>query len=169
MVSLLKSLTGRGLGWLDCAGEWVGLLLLRILVGWEFLEAGWTKFNGENWFVDIQDQFPFPFNIVPPEISWQMATWFELLGGIALIIGLATRFFSVSLIVLTVVAILSAHWPAEWHGLAELAQGYVLTDDGHGNFKLPLILLVMLTPLVFLGPGKLSFDCLIRQCWLGGR
>ena len=169
MVSSLRSAFGRGLVLLDGVGEWVGLLLLRVLVGWEFLEAGWTKFHGENWFVDIQDQFPFPFSIVPPEISWQMATWFELLGGLALIIGLATRFFSVSLIVLTVVAILSAHWPAEWHSLAELAQGYVLTDDGHGNFKLPLILLVMLTPLVFLGPGKLSFDCLIRQRWLGGR
>ena len=169
MAPSLKSLAERGLGLLDRAGEWVGLLLVRVLVGWEFLEAGWIKLHGENWFVDIQDQFPFPFNIVPPEISWQMATWFELLGGIALIIGLATRFFSVSLIVLTVVAILSAHWPAEWHSLAELAQGYALTDDGYGNFKLPLILLVMLTPLVFLGPGKLSFDCLIRQRWLGGR
>ena len=169
MVSSLKLLVTRGLGLLDCAGEWVGLLLVRVLVGWEFLEAGWTKFNGENWFADIQDQFPFPFSLVPPEISWQMATWFELLGGIALIVGLATRFFSVSLIVLTVVAILSAHWPAEWHGLGELAQGYVLTDEGQGNFKLPLILLVMLTPLLFLGPGKLSFDYLIRQRWLEGR
>jgi putative oxidoreductase len=163
MVSSLKLLAGRGLGLLDCAGDWVGLLLLRVLVGWEFLEAGWAKFNGENWFADIQDQFPFPFSIVPPEISWQMATWFELLGGIALIIGLATRFFSVSLIVLTVVAILSAHWPAEWHSLSELAQGYVLSDDGHGNFKLPLILLVMLTPMVFMGPGKLSIDAWIRN------
>lgn len=163
MVSSLKLLAGRGLGLLDCAGDWVGLLLLRALVGWEFLEAGWAKFNGENWFADIQDQFPFPFSIVPPEISWQMATWFELLGGIALIVGLATRFFSVSLIVLTVVAILSAHWPAEWHSLSELAQGYVLSDDGHGNFKLPLILLVMLTPMVFMGPGKLSFDAWIRN------
>ena len=33
-----------------------------------------------------------------------MATWFELLGGIALVIGLGTRFFSVSLLVLSVVA-----------------------------------------------------------------
>lgn len=165
----LKPLAAKMLALLDCAGEWVGLLLVRALVGWEFLEAGWAKLHGDNWFAEIQDRFPFPFNVIPPEISWQMATWFELLGGIALIIGLATRFFSLSLIILTVVAILSVHWPAEWHSLAELAQGYVLSDDGHGNFKLPLILLVMLTPLVFLGPGQLSFDCLIRQRWLGGR
>lgn len=169
MAVVFKTMAVRLLGLLDCMGTWVGLLLVRVLVGWEFLEAGWTKFNGENWFADIQSQFPFPFNLVPPEISWQMATWFELLGGAALIIGLATRFFSLSLIVLTVVAILSAHWPAEWHTLAELAQGYVLTDDGHGNYKLPLILLVMLTPLVFYGPGRLSIDGWIRQRYLGSR
>lgn len=163
MVLLLKSYACRGLALLDEAGDWYGLLLLRMLVGWEFLDSGWTKFTGENWFADIQDQFPFPFSLVPPEISWQMATWFELLGGIALIIGLATRFFSLSLIILTVVAILSAHWPEEWHSMGELAQGYVLTDEGHGNFKLPLILLVMLTPMLFSGPGKLSIDGWIRR------
>lgn len=163
MVLLLKSYASRGLTVLDEAGDWIGLLLLRVLVGWEFLDSGWTKFTGENWFADIQDQFPFPFSLVPSEISWQMATWFELLGGIALIVGLATRFFSLSLIILTVVAILSAHWPEEWHSLAELAQGYVLTDEGHGNFKLPLILLVMLTPMLFSGPGKLSIDEWIRN------
>lgn len=166
MVLLLKPIAARTLRLLDCAGDWIGLLFLRALVGWEFLEAGWTKLHGDNWFADIQDQFPFPFSVVPPEVSWQMATWFELLGGIALIIGLATRFFSVSLILLTVVAILSVHWPAEWHSLGELAQGYVLTDAGYGNFKLPLILLVMLTPLVFLGPGRLSFDGWIRRRYL---
>lgn len=169
MAVVFKTMAARLLGLLDCMGAWIGLLLVRVLVGWEFLEAGWTKFNGENWFADIQSQFPFPFNLVPPEISWQMATWFELLGGAALIIGLATRFFSLSLIVLTVVAILSAHWPAEWHTFAELAQGYVLTDEGRGNYKLPLILLVMLTPLVFYGPGRLSIDGWIRQRYLGSR
>lgn len=163
MAFLLKSYACRGLAALDQLGDWVGLVLLRALVGWEFLDSGWTKFTGDNWFADIQDQFPFPFSLVPPEISWQMATWFELLGGVALIIGLATRFFSLSLIILTVVAILSAHWPEEWHGLSELAQGYVLTDEGHGNFKLPLILLVMLTPMLFSGPGKLSLDGWIRR------
>lgn len=152
---------------LDSAGAWVGLLLLRCVVGWEFFEAGLNKWRGENWFANIQDQFPFPFNLVPVELSWQMATWFELLGGVAIVIGLGTRFFSVSLMVLTVVAILSVHWPAEWHSLAELAQGYVLSDDGHGNFKLPLILLIMLTPLVFNGPGKLSIDAWIRKRYFG--
>jgi putative oxidoreductase len=113
--------------------------------------------------MDIQDRFPFPFSIVPPEISWQMATWFELLGGIALVIGLATRFFSASLIVLTVVAILSVHWPAEWSTWSELLRGYALTDDGFGNYKLAAIFIAMLVPLFLGGPGRLSIDHWLRQ------
>ena len=35
-------------------------------------------------------------------------------------IGLGTRFFSASLLILTVVAIAVAHWPAEWVTLADL-------------------------------------------------
>lgn len=167
-MDLCKRLGLAGLEGLDVVGQWVGLLLLRVLVGWEFLEAGINKFNGENWFADIQDQFPFPFNVVPPELSWQMSTWFEILGGLGLILGLGARFFSVSLMVLTVVAILSVHWPAEWHSLAELAQGYALTDDGHGNFKLPLMLLIMLTPVLLMGPGRLSIDAWIRHKFLKG-
>lgn len=152
-----------GLRALDAAGLWFGLLSLRLVLGWEYFESGLEKFRGENWFADIQERFPFPFSVVPPEISWQMATWFELLGGIALVLGLATRFFSVSLFVLTVVAILSVHWPAEWHTLADLLKGYVLTDQGFGNYKLAAIFLAMLVPLILMGPGKLSLDHLFRR------
>ena len=146
---------------LDGIGLWLGMLGLRLLLGWEFFESGLEKFRGENWFADIQDRFPFPFSIVPPQISWQMATWFEIVGGLALVLGLGTRFFGVSLLVLTVVATASVHWPAEWTTLTELAQGYAITDQGHGNFKLPAIFLAMLLPLVLSGPGRLSLDALI--------
>mgnify|MGYP003408599649 FL=1 len=152
---------------LDKSAPWLGLLAVRVLMGWEYLEAGLEKFHGENWFADIQNQFPFPFNIVPPAISWQMATWFEIIGGAALIIGLGTRFFSLSLIILTVVATAAVHWPAEWSSFAVLMKGYVITDDGFGNFKLPVLFLAMLTALLFYGPGKLSLDAFIRRRYMG--
>lgn len=151
---------------LDGLGLWLGLLSLRLLLGWDYFESGLEKFHGENWFADIQNRFPFPFNVVPPWLSWQLATWFELLGGVALVLGLATRFFSVSLIVLTVVAMLSVHWPASWNTWAELMQGYVFTDSGLGNFKLPVLFIGMFLPLVFTGPGRLSLDHLLRSRWL---
>lgn len=148
---------------LDEAGMWLGMLSLRVLLGWEFFESGLEKFNGSNWFVDIQDRFPFPFNVVPPEISWQMSVWFELLGGIALVLGIGTRFFAASLSVLTLVAIASVHWPEMWSSFGELLMGYMITDNGFGNYKLPLIFLAMLLPLILIGPGRLSVDYLIRR------
>ncbi|MDO8891723.1 MAG: DoxX family protein [Sulfurimicrobium sp.] len=158
----MKNRLSRIFGSIDLIGLWLGLLSLRILLGWDYFESGLEKFHGTNWFMEIQDKFPFPFSVVPPEISWQMATWFELLGGIALVLGLATRFFSVSLIILTVVAIASVHWPETWSTFGELMQGYVFTDRGHGNFKLPVIFIGMLIPLLLMGPGRFSLDHLIR-------
>jgi putative oxidoreductase len=156
-----------GLNALDTAGLWLGLLSLRLLLAWEFGEAGFEKLHGSNWFADIQDQFPWPFKLIPADLNWALATGFEIVGAIALVIGLGTRFFSASLIVLTVVAIFSVHWPESWSTWAELFQGYALTDKGHGNFKLPVIYIAMLLPLVFMGPGRLSLDAALPERLLG--
>ena len=58
----------------------------------------------ENWFADIQSQFPWPFNVVPVDLSWTLSTWAELIGAALLILGLATRFTAISLGVVTWVA-----------------------------------------------------------------
>jgi len=46
---------------------------------------------------------------------------------------------------------------------SDLAKGYAITDMGHGNFKLPLLFVVMLLPIIFQGPGKLSLDYLLSR------
>jgi putative oxidoreductase len=143
---------------LDPTGNWIALLPIRLLLAWEFGRAGLMKYSGSNWFTNVQDNFPFPFNVVPVEISWFLATWFEILGALGLLLGLFTRFWAASLIVLTVVAIAGVHWPSEWNSLAELWRGYTVTDKGFGNYRIPLLFIAMLIPLVFLGAGKLSID-----------
>ncbi|HEU0225677.1 MAG TPA: DoxX family protein [Steroidobacteraceae bacterium] len=148
---------------LDRVGSWLPQLALRALIGWEFLEAGIEKLGGENWFADVADKFPFPFSALPPDVSWFLATWTEVLGGICIWLGLATRFWAAGLLILTVVAIAGVHWPAEWSSLPELWKGYAITDRGYGNFKLPLIFIAMLLPLLFTGAGRLSLDELIRR------
>lgn len=159
----MTNILNKGLNGIDLIGLWFAMLSLRLLLGWDFFESGLEKLNGENWFMDIQERFPFPFNLVPPEISWQMATWFELIGGIALVIGLSTRFFSVSLFALTIVAIASVHWPESWSTFSQLVQGYGFTDKGQGNFKLPVLFLGMLLPLILSGPGRFSLDYHLRR------
>ena len=156
-------LARKGLDALDHLGLWIGLLSLRLLLAWEFGEAGFEKLHGNNWFADIQDQFPWPFKLIPADINWALATGFEVVGAIALVVGLGTRFFAASLLVLTVVAMFSVHWPESWTTWAELLKGYALTNDGFGNFKLPVIYIAMLLPLVFMGPGRLSLDALLQM------
>jgi putative oxidoreductase len=151
---------------LRAAGEYVWPLVLRLIMFWEFWESGVTKLNGENWFAQIpwsdwQKGFPFPFDQIPVSLNWFLATWSELVFAIMLLLGLFTRFAAISLVVVTVVATAAVHWPAEWNSLAELWSGYVITSKGAGNFKLPLLFVVMLLPLVFHGGGKLSLDQLL--------
>lgn len=135
---------------LNQIGQYLPQLGLRLLLAYEFWESGLEKFRGENWFSAIHNQFPFPFSIVPTDISWFMATWFELLGAIALLMGLATRFFSVALIILTGVAWYSVH-----AGL-----GYNVCDNG---YQLPLMYIILFLPLLFTGAGDLSIDHLIAK------
>ena len=150
-------------GILDPAGDWLALLPIRLLMAYEFGRAGLMKFNGNNWFANIQDNFPFPFNVIPVEISWFLATWAEILGAICLVLGLFTRFWAFSLIILSIVAILGVHWPDEWNSLAELWKGYAVSDKGFGNYRIPLLFIAMLFPLMFTGPGRLSLDRFIAK------
>lgn len=148
---------------LERTGPYLAPLGLRLILAWEFFESGLVKFNGTNWFTQIQADFLFPFNVIPTEISWTLATYTELIGGIAIFVGLGTRFFSLSLIILTVVAAAAVHWPSEWHSLAELLQGYAISDKGYGNYKLPVLYVAMFLPLLLQGAGKLSLDHLMPR------
>lgn len=145
----LKSL----LDGLDVAGDWFAPLALRLILAREFWDAGIGKLNGVNWFVNIQGQFPFPFSLLPPEINWHLATGFEIIGALALILGLGARFFAASLSILTLVAIAAVH----------AGHGYTLSE---GGWKLPLLYLAMLLPLILSGPGKLSLDHWLRRRFL---
>ncbi len=148
----LKSLLEQ----LEAAGRWIAPLALRLILAKEFWDAGVQKLNGANWFHEIHSQFPFPFNLVAPEISWNLVTLLEIVGPLALLLGLGTRFFAIALSILTLVAIAAVH----------AGHGYSISE---GGWKLPLIYLAMLLPLILNGPGKLSLDHLLRQRFLRGQ
>ncbi|MGV3582873.1 MAG: DoxX family protein [Methylophilus sp.] len=164
LVSLACDTYSMSIQNLNLLSESIPPFFLRLILAYEFGEAGYEKFYGENWFNEIV--FPLPFSLISPEINWQIATYFELIGALALLLGFATRFFSISLIILTVVAIITVHWPNQWHTFNELWTGYRIIDtegDGFGNYKLPLIYIVMFLPLLFGGSGKLGLDYFIQQ------
>ena len=148
-MTCIVNCTARALNVWDNLGSWLGMLSLRLFLAYEFWESGLEKFNGSNWFADIQGQFPFPFSVVPVDMSWFLATWVELIGAVMLVIGLGTRFWAFSFLILDVVAWYAVH----------ASSGYNVCDNG---YKLPLMYLMMLIPLVLMGPGKLAIDHWIR-------
>lgn len=126
----------------------LSMLILRLFAAYEFWEAGVEKWNGENWFADIQQQFPFPFYLLSAQWNWQLAMWAELVFPVLLVVGLATRLSAAALAILTLVA-----WYAVHAGL-----GY---NIGNGGYKMAVIYLVVLLPLVLNGGGKWSLDNLL--------
>ncbi|NBI12976.1 DoxX family membrane protein [[Haemophilus] felis] len=131
-------------------GVAIGLVGLRLFLAWEFFEAGLSKWNGENWFASMQDSFPFPFNLLPADLNWMLAMGAELLFPVLLVLGLFTRFSALGLAVVTAVAWYSVH----------AGSGYNVCNNG---YKMALIYLVALLPLITQGAGKLSLDTLLQR------
>ena len=164
MFNVYDKLTAR----LLASGDYLWPLAIRLIMFWEFWTAGMKKYGGNNWFADIpwadwQKGFLWPFAVLPTDINWFAATWGELVFSVMILFGLFTRFAAISLVVVTAVAMAAVHWPAEWHGLSQLWEGYLITSKGAGNFRLPLIFMILLLPLVFYGGGKLSLDHLLLK------
>jgi putative oxidoreductase len=152
---------------LRAAGDWIAPLGLRLLLAYEFYTAGVGKAGVDGtpgWFAD--KAFPAPFGWFPAGLNWTLVTWTEMVAALALLLGLFTRFAALSLVVVTTIAIVSTHWPESWSSLGQLWEGYSVSrvvEDGEfrGNFRVPMLFLAMLLPLVFLGGGKLSLDHLL--------
>lgn len=144
---------GSLLARLDTFGHWIAPMVLRLFLAKEFWDAGSKKLNGTNWFFEIQDQFPFPFSHLPPEITWHLVIALEIAGALALLLGLGTRLFALGLLMLTLIAIAAVH----------AGYGYTISA---GGWKLPLVYLIMLLPLILNGPGKLSIDHILRRHFL---
>ena len=159
LLGLYDSITEK----LKNANDYLWPILLRIILFWEFFEAGKEKYNGSNWFAGVQENFPIPFSWLSADINWLAATWGELILSLMLLLGLFTRFAAISLIVITAVATAAVHWPESFGSVSELWNGYSISNKGAGNFKLPLLFILMLLPLVFNGGGKLSLDALLLK------
>ncbi len=131
----------------DC-GKGISMLALRLFAAYEFGEAGLAKWRGENWFADIRDAFPFPFDLLPAGLSWNLAMGAELVVPVLLVLGLLTRLGALALMVLTAVAWYAVH----------AGNGYNVCDNG---YKMAFIYLLLLLPLLLQGAGKYSLDYLL--------
>ncbi|MBC8236869.1 MAG: DoxX family protein [Helicobacteraceae bacterium] len=125
-------------------GKSLSLLLARLAVAYGFYEPAMMKWNGmenvSSWF----ETMGIPF----PTLSAYMAASVEAAGVVLLILGLFTRFISLPLIFVMIVAIVTVHLP---HGFSA----------GDNGFEIPLYYMLFLLIFISNGAGKFSLDRLI--------
>jgi putative oxidoreductase len=160
MSDLRVSLSGRAcaaiaiIQWLAAAAQIIAPPLLRIALAVPFFKSGLTKWDGffslaptaqflfeEEFKLHIFGQaYNFPF----PDTLALVDSIAEIVLPVFLIVGLATRFSALGLLVMT--------------GVIQL-----VVPDGWANFHLPWASLAV--AIIALGPGKLSLDHLISLGW----
>lgn len=91
-------------------------LLIRIYLAPIFILAGWGKLSDlESTAYYFGEYLGLPL----PDIMALLAGATEFFGGIAILIGFATRWFSLPLLITMAVAAATAHWSNGWHALPE--------------------------------------------------
>ena len=120
----------------------IGILLLRIVVGITFLVAGYLKLTGgPAGFGGFLGSLGVP---LPGLFAW-IVTLVELLGGLALILGIGTRIAAPLLVIDMFFAIV-------------LVKGTNGFQNGDGGYQFELLLLAACLLFALAGAGKLSGD-----------
>src|SRR5260370_12537443 len=83
---------------------WLAPLVARIVVGWVFLWAGWGKLQALPRIIEIFRDLGIRY----PEVLTPFVSGVEFVGGILLLLGFLTRVAAAPLIVVMVVAVISA-------------------------------------------------------------
>ena len=86
--------------------SWAGPLLMRIIVGYTFMLAGWGKLTNLAQVTQNFVEWGIPF----PKLLTPFVSGVECFGGVMLIFGLFTRIPAAMLAVVMLVAIKSAKW-----------------------------------------------------------
>ncbi|OGB89468.1 MAG: hypothetical protein A3G35_09460 [candidate division NC10 bacterium RIFCSPLOWO2_12_FULL_66_18] len=124
-----------------------GITVLRVVVGIVFLAHGGQKlfvwgFGGVAGFLG-------QVGIPAPMLAAVVVTLVEFLGGLALLLGLFTRWAAIPLAINMAVAILTVH----------LRAGFFLPN----GYEFALTLLAANVALILLGSGEASLDSLLGK------
>lgn len=99
--------------------EGLAPLMIRLYLAPVMIQAGWTKFVGfENtvaWLGNADWGLGLPF----PALMAFLVTAAELIGGAALLLGVATRYAAIPLIITMLVAMFAVHWENGWLALSD--------------------------------------------------
>jgi putative oxidoreductase len=127
-------------------------LLTRLLMGQAFYLTGRGKLAN----FDNTVQFFTSLGIPMPDLNAAFVSRLEYYGGIALILGLFTRFVAAGLASTMVVALATADKQTLFDALR-------LSGDHGPTDVVPLVYLLFLAWLVIVGPGGLSLDTILAR------
>lgn len=82
----------------------LGPLAARLVVGWVFLWSGWTKLHNLPQMIQNFTDWGIPF----PQIMTPFVSGVEFIGGLCLLLGLFTRIAGPALVIVMIVATISA-------------------------------------------------------------
>jgi putative oxidoreductase len=133
-------------------GQSLFLLLMRITWGHQFFLVGIKKFNDLGAIAAFFDSLFIPF----PHFHAFLVALFELVGGICLVLGLASRLFALILTFVMITALGTAHVHI-FHGFALIFDPSLLVKQAPFPFLITCLLV-----LIF-GPGRVSLDGYIKR------
>ena len=126
--------------------DWLAPLLLRLVFGYFWAETGWAKLVNHAGFAERFANWGIPF----PDLSAYVSGATDLVGGVLLMLGLATRLTTLPMIFNMVIALALVVLPG------------VSTLDDFVELNEVLYILVLFW-LFMAGPGRVSLDHLIAR------
>ncbi len=153
-------------------------LALRLYLVPVFWMAGTQKISGIDSTIEWFGNPDWGLGLPAPELLAYLAAYTEAIGALLLLLGLATRWISIPLIVTMLVAIFAVHWDNGWAAIADSSSQEVAVRLGaakdilreHGNYswltekggfvvlnngiEFGVTYLVMLLSLLFTGGGR---------------
>lgn len=119
------------------AFEGIAPLLLRLYLAPVMLQAGWNKYQSFDAIVDWFGNADYGLGLPFPVVMTFLATATELLGGVFLLLGFATRWISIPLMAVMLVAVFSVHWPNGWAAIADasswMSDGTIMLNEAVVN------------------------------------
>jgi len=122
----------------------LSLFVARVIVAYGFYEPAIMKWNDINSVAEWFGSMGIPF----PLLNAYLVASIEITGVALLTLGLMTRFISLPMIAIMIVAIFTVHLP---HGFSAANNG----------FEIPLYYMLFLLIFLSHGAGRFSFDRLI--------
>jgi putative oxidoreductase len=139
--------------------RWLALPL-RLVIGFGFMAHGWAKLSrGPSGFAKLLTQIGAPL----PETTAWVSTFVELLGGLAIFVGVFVEVVSLPLIVMMLVATFTVHLKYGFSSINTIGLTPNGPQFGPPGYEVNLLYIAGLLTLILGGAGALSVDRLLAR------